>query len=219
MVLLLLFINSYPHISRQFVAAGQIFFNINSSEANYRTYENSTAGIQIEYPSNWKRLEDLGNVSGNYILADFYLTGISGTGDYSENANVVVLNENQYLAGLTKKYLDTSSSSSAIQPTRSITDASIFTKFLINMTLDPTIANLKETFGNVTLLQSIPTVISGLPGYEITYLISNNQSNVKQTQAWTFKDGKWYVVTYSAQPAAYYDTDAAINIINSFILS
>lgn len=75
----MLFINSYPYISRQFVAAGQIFFNINSSEANYRTYENSTAGIQIEYPSNWKRLENLGNVSGNYILADFYITGISGT--------------------------------------------------------------------------------------------------------------------------------------------
>jgi hypothetical protein len=219
MVLLVLFINSYPHISRQFVAAGQIFFNINSSEANYQTYENSTAGIQIEYPSNWKRLENLGNVSGNYILADFYLTGISGTRDYSENANVVVLNENQYLAGLTKKYLDTSSSSFAIQPTQSITDTSIFTKFLINRTLDPTIASLKETFGNVTLLQSIPTVISGLPGYEITYLISNNQSNVKQTQAWTFKDDKWYVVTYSAQPAAYYDPDTAINIINSFILS
>jgi hypothetical protein len=109
----------------------------------------------------------------------------------------------------------------AIQPTRPIAsaaDASKSAKILINETLNSTIARLKETFGNVTLLQSIPTVISGLPGYEITYLIANNQSDIKQTQAWTFKDNKWYVVTYSAQPSAYYSPATAINIINSIIL-
>ena len=68
-------------------------------------------------------------------------------------------------------------------------------------------------------MQSIPTVISGLPGYQITYLITDNQTDIKQTQAWTFKDNKWYVITYSAQPSAYYSSATAINIINSFVLS
>ena len=61
-------------------------------------------------------------------------------------------------------------------------------------------------------------MISGLPGYQITYLITDNQTDIKQTQAWTFKDNKWYVITYSAQPAAYYSSATAINIINSVVL-
>jgi hypothetical protein len=36
-----------------------------------------TAGVRIKYPSNWNTLENLGNVSGNNIVADFYLTGTS----------------------------------------------------------------------------------------------------------------------------------------------
>jgi hypothetical protein len=224
LVLLMVMINSYPSLAQQFLAAGQIYFdfNGNSSEVNYRTYENKTAGIRIKYPSNWNTLENMGNVLGNYILADFYLTGIKGTDAYSENANVVVSNQSEYLASLMKKYLDTSASSFAIQPTRSIAstaDASKFTKYLINETLDSTVTNLRQTFDNVTLLQSISTVISGLPGYEITYLISNSQFDIKQTQAWTFKDNIWYVVTYSAEPSTYYSSSTAINIINSLVLS
>ena len=219
-VLLGLIINSYPNIPRHFFAAAQIYFEFgDNSSSNYRTYENSTAGVHIRYPSNWNVLENLGNVSGSYILADFYLGGFTGAYGYSENANIIVLNQSEYLASLTKEYLDTSASSFAIQPTKDITDVSSFTKYLINETLDPAITNLKNTFGNVTLLQSIPTVISGLPAHEITYLISDSQSNVKQTQAWTIRDGKWYVITYSAQPPAYYSPATAINIISSLILS
>ena len=180
-----------------------------------------TAGIRVKYPSGWNVLENLGNISGNSILVDFYNAGINGTIGYSENANVVVLDQSEYLKSIMKKYLDTSAGSFAIQPTRPIVsavDASKSTKFLINETLNSTIAHLRQTFGNVTLLQSIPTVISGLPGYQITYLITNNLSDIKQTQAWTFKDNKWYVVTYSAQPSAYYNSATAINIISSLVL-
>ncbi|MGC1133669.1 MAG: hypothetical protein WA941_12665, partial [Nitrososphaeraceae archaeon] len=105
------------------------------------------------------------------------------------------------------KYMTAGSDSFAIQPTRpvaSIEDPSKTAKFLIDETLNSTIDRLRQTFDNVTLLQSIPTVISGLPGYQITYLITDNQTDIKQTQAWTFKDNKWYVITYSAQPSAYY---------------
>ena len=214
---------SYPYLAQQFSAAGQVYFDFggNSSEVNYRTYENMTAGIRVKYPSGWNVLENLGNISGNSILVDFYNAGINGTIGYSENANVVVLNQSEYLKSIMKKYSDTSVGSFAIQPTRpvvSAADASKSTKFLINETLNSTIAHLRQTFGNVTLLQSIPTVISGLPGYQITYLITDNLPDIKQTQAWTFKDNKWYVVTYSAQPSAYYNSATAINIISSLVL-
>ncbi len=220
LILLTIFI-SYSDLTQQFSAAGQIYFDFggNLSEVNYRTYENMTAGIRVNYPSGWNVLEQLGNISGNSILVDFYNAGINGSIGYSENANVVVLNQSEYLKSIMKKYLDTSVGSFAIQPTRPlVSDASKSTKFLINETLNSTIAHLRQTFGNVTLLQSIPTVISGLPGYQITYLITNNLLDIKQTQAWTFKDNKWYVVTYSAQPAAYYSPSTAINIISSIVL-
>ena len=223
LILLMIFLNSYPHLAQMFTADGQIYFDFdgNASEVNYRTYENMTAGVRIKYPSNWNMLESFGNVSGNNIIADFYLTGINGTNSYSENANVVVLNQSEYLKSVMEKYLDTSVGSFAIQPTMPIAsaaDPSKSAKILIDETLNSTIARLRESFGNVTLLQSIPTVISGLPGYEITYLITNNQSEIKQTQAWTFKDNKWYVVTYSAEPSTYYSPATAINIINSIVL-
>ena len=223
LIVLLIFMNSYPYLAQQFSVAGQVYFDFdgNSSEVSYRTYENMTAGVRVKYPSNWNMLENLGNISGNNIIADFYLTGFKGIHSYSENANVVILNQSEYLKGIMNKSLDTSVGSLAIQPTRPIAsavDASKPAKFLINETLNSTIAHLRQTFGNVTLLQSVPTVISGLPGYQITYLITNNISDIKQTQAWTFKDNKWYVVTYSAQPSAYYSPVTAINIISSLVL-
>ncbi|MGI0043052.1 MAG: hypothetical protein ACRD47_05010 [Nitrososphaeraceae archaeon] len=69
----MIFINSYPYLAQQFSAAGQVYFDFggNSSEVDYLTYENMTAGIRVKYPSNWNVLENLGNISGNNIIADF----------------------------------------------------------------------------------------------------------------------------------------------------
>ena len=219
LILFMIFIDSSRYFTQQFLTYSQVYFDFgNTSGVSYETYENMTAGIRVKYPSNWATLENLGNISGNNIIADFYNTGINATRGYSENANVVVLNQSEYLESLMKKYLTAGSGSFAIQPTTSIEDASKTAKFLVDETLNSTIDHLRQTFGNATLLQSIPTVISGLPGYQITYLITDNQTDIKQTQAWTFKDNKWYVITYSAQPAAYYSSVTAVNIINSFVL-
>jgi hypothetical protein len=220
LILFIIFIDPSRYLTQQFLAYSQVYFDFgNTSGISYETYENITAGIRVKYPSNWATLENLGNISGNNIIADFYNTGINATRGYSENANVVVLNQSEYLESLMKKYLTAGSGSFAIQPTRPvIEDASKTAKFLVDETLNSTIDHLRQTFGNATLLQSIPTVISGLPGYQITYLITDNQTDIKQTQAWTFKDNKWYVITYSAQPAAYYSSVTAVNIINSFVL-
>ena len=222
LILFMIFIDSSRYLTQQFLSYSQVYFDFgNSSEVSYKTYENMTAGIRVKYPSNWAALTNLGNISGNSIIADFYNTGVNGTRGYSEHTPIFVLNQSKYLESLMKKYSTAGSGSFAIQPTRpvaSIEDPSKTAEFLIDETLNSTTDSLRQTFGNVTTLQSIPTVISGLPGYQITYVIADNQTDIKQTQAWTFKDNRWYVITYSAQPSAYYSSATAINIINSFVL-
>jgi hypothetical protein len=221
--LLLIMIYS-SNIDEEFSAVGQIYFDFgeNSTDVKYLIYDNMAAGIRIKYPSNWNIIEQLGNISGNNILVDFYHTGINGTIGYSENSNVIVSGQDEYLVSSMKKYLGANNDSFAIQPSKltpaSPADISEFTGQLIGDTANSTIRNLTETLSNFTLLESVPTIISGLPGHEITYTIAGNQSEAKQTQAWTFKDNKWFVVTYSAEPSAYYDPNTARNIMRTIVL-
>jgi hypothetical protein len=101
--------------------------------------------------------------------------------NYRKLTIALVYPEPEYLKSVMKRYLDTSGGSFAIQttiPIASAADPSKSAKILIDETLNSTIARLKESFGNVTSMQSISTVTSGLPGYEITYLIANNQSDI-----------------------------------------
>jgi hypothetical protein len=46
------------------------------------------------------------------------------------------------------------------------------------------------------------------------YTISGNQSEVQQTQAWTSKDDKWFVFSYSAEPSVYFNPRTAQNILD-----
>ena len=68
------------------------------------------------------------------------------------------------------------------------------------------------------LSKSDDIIISGLPAHEITYTLSGNQFEAKQTQAWTSKDDKWFVVSYSAEPSAYFNPRTAQNILDSVLL-
>jgi hypothetical protein len=83
---------------------------------------------------------------------------------------------------------------------------------------DATTKTLNENINNFTLLDSHPMIISGLPGHKITHTILGNQSAIKQTQAWTTKDDKWFVITYSAEPSAYFNSRTAENIIKTLVL-
>ena len=57
-----------------------------------------------------------------------------------------------------------------------------------------------------------------MPAHQITYTLSGNQFEAKQTQAWTSKDDKWFVVSYSAEPSAYFNPRTAQNILDSVLL-
>lgn len=173
-----------------FVAIGQVFFDFeeNSSNINYIIFEDTSSGVRIKYPSNWNVLEQLGNISGNNILVDFYHTGINGTLGYAENANIVVSSPHNMEPDSLDKFTNS------------------------------TVLTLARNLNNFTLQEAISTIVSGLPAYKITYTIDGNQSEVKQTQAWTVKDNKWIVVSYSAEPSAYFNPRTAQNIIDSLLI-
>jgi hypothetical protein len=172
------------------VVVGQVFFDFeeNSSNVNYLVYEDPSSGIRIKYPSNWNVLEQLGNISGNNILADFYHTGINGTLGYSENANIILSSPHNM-------------------------DPDSLDKFT-----NSTIRILARNLNNFTLQDSDSAIVSGLPAHKITYTIAGNQSETKQTQAWTVKGNKWIVVSYSAEPSAYFNPRTAQNIQDSLLI-
>ncbi len=173
-----------------YVAIGQVFFDFeeNSSNINYLVFDDTSSGVRIKYPSTWNVLEQLGNISGNNILVDFYHTGINGSLGYSENANIVV------------------SDSHSIDPQS------------LDKFTNSTIRILASNLNNFTLQESLPTIVSGLPAHKITYTIAGNQSEIKQTQAWTFKGNRWIVVSYSAEPLAYFNPRTAQNILDSLLI-
>jgi hypothetical protein len=213
-----------PELYNEFSVVGQIFFDFgeDSNNSTYLIYDNMTAGIRIKYPSGWNVLEQLGNISGNSVLVDFYHTGINGTIGYSENANVVVSSPGGYSVSPSEK--SEIPVSRAIQPTilnpTASADVSDPTERLIELIefTNATIRILRENFNNFTLLESVPTIISGIPAHKITYTTSGNQSEVKQTQAWTSKDDKWFVITYSAEPSAYFQPRTAENIMRTLLI-
>jgi hypothetical protein len=257
--LIIIIYSSYLYA--EFSAAGQVYFDFgeNSSDVNYLIYDNMAAGVRIKYPSSWNMLEQLGNISGNNILVDFYHTGINGTIGYSENANVIVssldmieyVNDNSttytngnnitqpspLLSNTTNSsntvQLATISSSSSPQPITPTSNGGPSSnageassqdnddkmeRKQLNELNNSTITDLMETLSNFTLQESVPTIISGLPAHKITYTVAGNQSEVKQTQVWTFKDNKWFVVSYSAEPSAYFNPRTAQNILDSLLI-
>jgi hypothetical protein len=173
-----------------FVAVGQVFFDFeeNSSNINYLVYDDTSSGVRIKYPSNWNVLEQLGNISGNNILVDFYHTGINRSLGYSENANIIVSDPQNTAPESLDKFTNS------------------------------TIRILSRNLNDYTLQESLPTIVSGLPAHKITYTVAGNQSEIKQTQAWTVKDNKWIVVSYSAEPSAYFNARTAQNILDSLLI-
>ncbi|HEY7570256.1 MAG TPA: PsbP-related protein [Nitrososphaeraceae archaeon] len=81
------------------------------------------------------------------------------------------------------------------------------------------IALLAHQFNNFTLDQVNKTTLSGSPASEIIYTLNDGQTSVKQMQVWTLKDGKDYILTYSAAPSSRFDISNAKKIFDSFVIS
>jgi serine/threonine-protein kinase len=80
------------------------------------------------------------------------------------------------------------------------------------------IAMLAHQFSNFTLDQINRTTLSANPANQIIYTLNDGQTSVKQMQVWTLKDGKDYILTYSAAPSSQFDISTAKKIFDSFVI-
>ena len=80
------------------------------------------------------------------------------------------------------------------------------------------IALLAHQFSNFTLDQINRTTLSANPANQIIYTLNDGQTSVKQMQVWTLKDGKDYILTYSAAPSSQFDISTAKKIFDSFVI-
>ena len=80
------------------------------------------------------------------------------------------------------------------------------------------IALLAHQFSNFTLDQINRTTLSANPASQIIYTLNDGQTLVKQMQVWTLKDGRDYILTYSAAPSRQFDNSIAKKIFDSFVI-
>jgi len=67
--------------------------NTSSALAPFTTYDNSTFGLKIDYPSHWKKVENVGRLLGHTIVVEFYSVDLKNASKlFSENLNIVVGN-------------------------------------------------------------------------------------------------------------------------------
>ena len=160
--------------------------NTSSALAPFTTYDNSTFGIKIDYPSHWKKVENVGRLLGHTIVVDFYSVDLKNASKlFSENLNIVVGN--------------------LIPKNMSLAEYS-------NISIN----ELKKIFPGLIMEEQTPITLSGNPALKVVYSFKQGQFKFKQMQIWTLKDGSDYVITYSAQPAENSNLSIAQKMINSF---
>ena len=168
--------------------------NIKNNNANliFGTFENSTYGIKMLYPTNWneeQNISDGGSISNSSKLADivrFSPPFENNNSDKSaENFDVKVDNI------------------SDIQP---IT--------LAKYTND-TIEDLGKDFTIISLDKNT-TISGGNPAYKLEYTGVEQDVNLNAMMVFTMKGDKAYIITYTAEPSRYSsDLPVAQKMVNS----
>jgi eukaryotic-like serine/threonine-protein kinase len=155
--------------------------NIKNNNANltFGTFENSTYGIKMLYPSNWNKeqnISDGGSISNSSKLSDivrFSPPFENNNSDKSaENFDIKVDN---------------------ISDVRPIT--------LAKYTND-TIEDLGKDFKIISLDKNT-TMSGGNPAYKLEYTGVEQDVNLNALMVFTMKGDKAYIITYTAEPSRY----------------
>ena len=152
---------------------------------NFTSYNNTELGIYLQYPANWSKMEEKFDANVNVI--SFISTPENDTDTFTENVNI------------------------AIEP---LQNESITLEEYSNTTL----AALSNVFENFSLISKENTNLDGVPAIKIIFIITQPQTtdqsrdidNIKQIpikimQILSVKEGKAYVIIYSAEEAKYDD--------------
>lgn len=152
---------------------------------NFTSYNNTELGIYLQYPANWSKMEEKFDANVNVI--SFISTPENDTDTFTENVNI------------------------AIEP---LQNESITLEEYSNTTL----AALSNVFENFSLISKENTNLDGVPAIKIIFSITQPQitdqsrdiDTIKQIpmkimQILSVKEGKAYVIIYSAEEAKYDD--------------
>lgn len=173
------------------------------------TYENSTLGIQIEYPGNWKPFEKTSSATNATViefipfvesehdpLRPFFSISIEDLEEVKTLENVeneselgIGSNNNSTLNVLTKRNLD-----------------------LAKSLPDFDLVKLNST-----------SILSGIPAYEIVYTFADPGSPLlplfKSMNIWAIQDDKVYTISYSAPESEFSNHLPTIQyMIDSFMI-
>ena len=152
---------------------------------NFTSYNNTELGIYLQYPANWSKMEE--KFDDNVNVISFISTPENDTDTFTENVNI------------------------AIEP---LQNESITLEEYSNTTL----AALSNVFENFSLINKENTNLYGVPAIKIIFSITQPQitdqsrdiDTIKQIpmkimQILSVKEGKAYVIIYSAEEAKYDD--------------
>lgn len=147
----------------------------NNNTSGLLTFENSTSGIIIHYPSDW----------------------IIGLNDNNSSNPISKLTAVSFLS--LKSVLNDTSKSPVFLTIRTIKLPPIY--YATN--IDTYTALNLEHFKNVHIIQSVNTSLAGNPAWRVIYSDNSNMKEVQALEIWTLSSGRAYHVDFFAEKSKF----------------
>jgi hypothetical protein len=143
--------------------------------AGMSLYQNTTYGIEMQYPSGWQVGEFNNSAANPTKLIVGFLSPIGVQRATDRNPESILVGVENL-----------SSSNMGLAP---------YTTLQLSL--------LSEGAQGFKLVESLPTTLANMPAHQIVYTQALEQFNLKKMQVWTVKDGIAYLFIYSADEADY----------------
>jgi hypothetical protein len=176
---------------------------------NSTTYENSTLGIRIEHPTNWKPFEKTSVATSADVIE--FIPFVESEHDPLTPFFSISIED------LEKVKVSQKVGNESVLGTRINNNSAIEILTNRNLELAKSLPDFNLTEFNRT------SILSGIPAYKIVYTFADPGSPLlplfKSMNLWTVKDGKAYTISYSASESEFSNHLETIqNMIDSFTI-
>jgi hypothetical protein len=176
---------------------------------NSTTYENSTLGIRIEHPTNWKPFEKTSVATSADVIE--FIPFVESEHDPLTPFFSISIED------LEKVKVSQKVGNEPALGTRINNNSALEVLTERNLELAKSLPDFNITEFNRT------SILSGIPTYKIVYTFADPGSHLlplfKSMNLWTVKDGKAYTISYSASESEFSNHLETIqNMIDSFMI-
>ena len=176
---------------------------------NSTTYENSTLGIRIEHPTNWKPFEKTSVATSADVIE--FIPFVESEHDPLAPFFSISIED------LEKVKVSQKVGNESVLGTRINNNSALEILTNRNLELAKSLPDFNITEFNRT------SILSGIPAYKIVYTFADPGSPLlplfKSMNLWTVKDGKVYTISYSASESEFSNHLETIqNMIDSFMI-